>query len=143
MKKFIIQSIILLIAGLGVACEKPVWTLGAYALTLPSGEIIYFRRQAAGLNVDRLSVTKESNVCKSADESTDIIFRELGPTLYYHFIKDELHIYSYESPKVPTSFMGSTRIIFHVISNTNDIEEKYRSKELKIIDVSLAETVCP
>ena len=129
MKSTSFRICLLVIGILTMACSGLESKYGLYELKTPTGEILFLRREARGLNWDQLSLTKNANVCDAPDKSYDYIFPEAGTTLYYRFEGSDLHFDVNSLPSIPSLSLYSGRILLHEVHFVNSPEFKGIQKE--------------
>jgi hypothetical protein len=82
---------------------------GIATISMPSGEMLYLKRQVRGLSFDELAISTNASVCAPANPETDYIFSELGAgsyPIFYSTSKSVLTIYhtmSLREPQQPSS----------------------------------------
>ena|SRR5215216_4043837 len=134
------EILLAVMAMLNFGCADLFSQYGMRMVESPSGEKLYFRREARGLNFDSLVLTKNPDHCREPDPSHDIVFFGLGPIhVFYKFEENRLHLYLTNLVDVPDKFSDKTQIVQHKLSNPEFIfmKENYKTDGLGLIDVPL------
>lgn len=144
MKRLLIKLFLVVWGVVNFACPDMSSSYGLFIVESPSGERLYFRREARGLNYDALSLSANPDYCSEPNAENDFIFVGLGPThLFYKFEDDELHLYLVNVAKTPDKFSGKTKVIQHQLNNLEFLamKENYKSKGLALLDISINDTL--
>ena len=139
--KIVLVAFILTFGSLSSRCDEANRTFGMLELKYPNGEKVYFRREARGLNFDSLTLSRDPNHCRVPDNTSDIIFKGLGPIhLFYPFEGDNLHLYLTNPVTIPP-VLKNLNIIQHGLTNQQYLafSKNHKSEGLEFLDIPLDE----
>jgi hypothetical protein len=115
--RFISISVLALLTQ--AACSYPDFS-SEYAIEtvkLPTGQTIYFKREVRGINgnYDVVSISTNSDPCKSYDEKTDYCICSGRRYVYYKIEGDKIHLYDATANQSPERFPINLGIENHEI----------------------------
>ena len=139
--KFAAGAILAVITIALTACDGG-WTDSQYGIegvATSDGTMVYFKREVRGANYDALWISTNPDPCRPADDSTDYVFRELGPlVVYYRAGAGVVETYLTSSLDPPKT-KPKVRVIHHVLDPLafKELERTHKSRGLTKIEVPL------
>ena len=115
--RFISISVLVLLTQ--ASCNYPDFS-SEYAIetvNLSTGQTIYFKREVRGINgsYDVVSISTNSDPCKSYDEKTDYCICSYRKYVYYSVEGDKIHLYAATANRSPERFPINLKIENHEI----------------------------